>query len=189
MTAARTVRISLWLLPADPDAAWLRERMQQLATRHGGPAFEPHVTLHVGPQSVDLAVEPLMAAQARQARPLVLECADTAHSDAYYKALFVRLAADRADGAGLRAMRHCLVAALETAGAPASDYAFDPHLSLLYGNFDAAVRQELAAAQRLSGRRIRFDRVAAVRPAPGSVDLARVADWEVFGHCRLGPHE
>jgi 2'-5' RNA ligase len=189
MTAARTVRISLWLLPADPDAAWLRERMQQLATRHGGPAFEPHVTLHVGPQSVDLAVEPLMAAQARQARPLVLECADTAHSDAYYKALFVRLAADRADGAGLRAMRHCLVAALETAGAPASDYAFDPHLSLLYGNFDAAVRQELAAAQRLSGRRIRFDRVAAVRPAPGSVDLARVADWEIFGHCRLGPRE
>ena len=80
-----------------------------------------------------------------------------------------------------------LLEALASAGAAASDYAFDPHLSLLYGSFDAALRHDLAAAQRLAGRRVTFDRLAAVRPAPNRADLARVADWEVFGHCRLGP--
>ena len=181
-----TVRVAFWLLPAEQDAGWLQTRIGKLAARHGGPAFEPHVTLHVGAQSVDLAIEPLLAAQARRAEPLELQCTDTSHSDAYYKALFVRLAADRADGPGLTALRQGLLDALDAAGAPPSDYAFDPHLSLLYGCFAAATRHELAGAEQLPGRRIRFDRLAAVRPAPGSVDLERVADWEIFGHCRLG---
>lgn len=188
MSAPRAVvPVAFWLLPADPDAAWLTDRMDVLAARHRGPRFAPHVTLHVGTRAPDLAIEPILAALARRSAPLTLECRDSGHSAAYYKTLFVRFAADRADAAALVRLREELVQALSAAGAPASDYAFDPHLSLLYGNLDAAARQALAAAERLAGRRLRFDRLAAVRPAPGSSDLAQVADWELFGHCRLGP--
>ncbi len=187
MIPGRILPVAFWLLPADADAEWLRACMRPLAARCGSPAFEPHVTLHVGTRSGDLAIEPLLAALARRAGPLALDCAQTCHSAAYYKALYLRLDANRADGPALAGLRQALVDALEAAGAPRSDYRFDPHLSLLYGSLDAALREQLAASHPLSGRRIRFDRVAAVRPAPGSTDLARVSDWEVFGHCRLGP--
>ncbi len=180
------VPVAFWLLPAPPDASWLQNHLQALATRHGGPAFEPHVTLHVGTRPAGLAVEPILATVARQAGVLELECLETAHSAAYYKALFAPLVeAPAPAGAGLPALRARLLDALARAGAPDSDYVLAPHLSLLYGTFDAALRHDLAGSQSLLGRRIRFDRIAAVRPAPGSVDLARVADWEVFGHCRL----
>ena len=66
-----------------------------------------------------------------------------------------------------------------------SCYDFRPHLSLLYGKLSQPLRAALARRNDFSGRGIRFDRLAAVRPAPGRTDLAEVADWEVFGHRRL----
>jgi hypothetical protein len=87
----------------------------------------------------------------------------------------------------------------DSSGAPATDsatahgrlsqalaaYEFLPHLSLLYGELPQALRRELAAGNDVEGRAMRFERVAAVRPATGYSDLSGVERWHVFGHHRL----
>lgn len=176
---------AVWLLPGEADAARLGERIRQLAARHGGPAFEPHVTLHVGTCSPDLDIDSLLGRVARQAAAPALECLETAASDAYYKTLYVDIAPGRRDGPGLLTLRDDLLHALEAAGAPPSPYEFRPHLSLLYGRIDAALRQTLVASNRLAGHRIMFDRIAGVRPAPGSDSLEQVSDWALTGRHRL----
>lgn len=65
-------------------------------------------------------------------------------------------------------------------------YKLEPHLSLLYARIDPAKRAALVRAHDAAGSRIRFDRLAFVKPKPGYRDLAGVDGWQIFGHCRLG---
>ncbi|MET0506832.1 MAG: hypothetical protein ABWZ78_01460 [Burkholderiaceae bacterium] len=65
-------------------------------------------------------------------------------------------------------------------------YKLEPHLSLLYARIDPAKRAALVLAHDAAGSRIRFDRLAFVKPKPGYPDLAEVDGWQIFGHCRLG---
>ncbi len=203
-----TVPAAFWLLPCSADADRLQEVIRRLARVHGTPVFDPHVTLHVAecPAAADIGA--VLARVAQMHSPLALAALATAHSDAYYKALFVEVSCELQDGPGLVALRRALVEELVAAGesaireaerrrgpAPAAQasasaalasYPFHPHLSLLYGQLPAQLRGELASHHDLNGHLLRFDRIAAVRPAPGRHDLAKVSNWEVFGHRRLG---
>jgi hypothetical protein len=99
---------------------------------------------------------------------------------------------DRLDGKGLLALRKQLVRDLvappdsqpKVAAALAS-YPFHPHVSLLYGSLPQRLRERLAAQYDLQGRKLLFDRIAAVRPAPGRAGLSEVADWVVGTGQRL----
>jgi len=187
--AAAGVPTALWLLPCADDAQWLQEVIRGLAKRHGGPVFEPHITLHVGecPPGVDPARAISEIAALWPSLNLVARA--TGESDAYYRSLYLEIADDRSDGVQLVRLRRQLVAALQDSGVgldhALSSYDFRPHLSLLYGKLSQPSRAALARQNDFSGRGIQFDRIAAVRPAPGRRDLAEVADWEVFGHQRL----
>jgi hypothetical protein len=207
--APAAVPVAFWLLPCEADAHWLQDRIDRLAQRHGGPRFDAHITLHVAgcPARTDRTdLEAVMLRLAARSVALRLAALQTGESQAYYKALYVDIAADRMDGARLPALRRQLVEEWLAAIAgreqpeahgpkPAASfgleqalaaYEFLPHLSLLYGQLSQPLRQELAAQNDLQGRILVFDRVAAVRPAAGRADLARVEDWDVFGHRRLG---
>lgn len=186
------VPAAFWLLPCPDDALRLQAIIDRLATTHAGPPFEPHVTLHVTALPAAADVDGALARVAERHAPLALAALATGHSENYFKALFVNLSGELQDGPGLADLRRDLVSELTAAGAgmhpeaQASDgYRFDPHVSLLYGELTAATRAELASAQDLHGHTLRFDRIAAVRPAAGRRDLARVADWDVHGHRRL----
>jgi Cyclic phosphodiesterase-like protein len=198
---------AFWLLPCTADADRLREVILSLARAHGSPAFEPHVTLHVAECPAAADIEGVLARVAQTQPPLALAALATGHSDAYYKALFVEVSCELQDGPGLVTLRRALVGQLVAAGddaipepeprrrltpaaqsgtsaAPAS-YPFHPHVSLLYGELPARLRAELASHHDLHGHTFRFDRIAAVRPAPDHHDLAKVSHWEVYGHRRL----
>ena len=208
MTAATNlVPAAFWLLPCAADTRRLQEIIDTLALAHGAPPFEPHVTLHVTACPADVDIEGVLARLADQHAALTLAALATDHSEAYYKALFVNLSCELEDGPGLLALRRELVGQLLDAwrapaepmknGTPApagpradaarelATYAFQPHVSLLYGDLPGQSRAGLASHHDLHGRTLRFDRIAAVRPAPGHRDLTRVAHWEVYGHRRL----
>jgi hypothetical protein len=211
MTSA-TLPAAFWLLPCPDDGHRLQTLIDQLADAHGTPRFEPHVTLHVTTLPTTLDIESALAQAAEQHSPLALSALATGHLNVYYKALFVNLSCEMQDGPGLVTLRRNLVAAsmsgappvVATSGALArgtavrvpalkpsaidhelAGYRFDPHLSLLYGDLPASTRAELASTHDLHGHTLRFDRIAAVRPAPGRSDLSCVADWDVYGYRRL----
>ncbi len=160
--------LSLWLVPAPADHAWLQARIDALAARHGAPRFEPHITLHVAPTPAGADLGALLQAATTLHGPLSLEALPTGHGPDRFKCLFLPFAA-----AALRPLHQALQAALP------GDYAFAPHLSLLYQTLDAPSRASLARAEACAGRMIRFDHLAAVRPRPGAADWADVAGWQV----------
>jgi hypothetical protein len=203
----QTVPAAFWLLPCPADALRLQAIVDRLADAHAAPPFAPHVTLHVAALPAAADVDGALARLAERHAPLALAALATGHSKAYYKALYVNLSCELQDGPGLVRLRRDLVLELNVASAgshrlargavPGPDldpaavaqagagYQFDPHLSLLYGELPDATRSELASAHDLHGHTLRFDRIAAVRPAAGRRELARVADWDVYGHRRL----
>ncbi len=190
-----TPRVAFWLIPGAADHGWLSVRIAGLAARHGGPVFEPHTTLHVGPVAAGCDVDLLLAAFAARWPPIELEAGPTGQSDVYFKALFSELRADRQDGPILAAMQQAIASAClsdetgehvpEAIRHALAGYPLQPHLSLLYGCLPSQLRERLARDEDLRGRALRFDTIAAVRPIPGHADLSRVAHWDVFGHRRL----
>ncbi len=198
---------AVWLLPDDDDSVWLAERIRALAATHGAPAFEPHITLHVGQCDPHADIASALTRAARAARAgseprLALTAGPTGESAAYFKALFITIATATADGEPLSGLRRRVVEELlktdtgalryaPSAAASALDqalaaYRLEPHLTLLYGKLPREERRRLARDNDLRGRRIGFTRIAAVRPAPGHEGLAAVDGWQVFGHCPLG---
>lgn len=202
---APPVRVSFWLLPGAADERWLQEVVSDLARRHAGPVFEPHVTLHSSNCAPTIDIEGILGRLAARCPVLNLEALATAESDVYYRTLFVDIAKDRLDGERMLGLRRQLVLALRDAhaavgqqaeGASAAGAAqeseqvlssdgFRPHLSLLYGNLAQPERAALTQQNDFRGRSIVFDRVCAVRPAPGYADMSQVSHWEVFGHRTL----
>ena len=115
-----------WLVPAAGSA---RDRLaaiiSALAAEHGGPRFEPHVTMagrfHSGEQTAARALTSLVAG----VRPFEVRFAAVGYEQAYFRALY------------LRAEPSPLLTALH--GAARAAWALDarsfaPHLSLLYAN-------------------------------------------------------
>ena len=175
------VPAAFWLLPCAADAARLQAMIDALAAAHAAPVFEPHLTLHVAECPAQLDIETVLGTIAERHPPLALAALATGHSEAYYKALYLSVSGELQDGPALVALRRDLVGQLAAADA----YDFQPHLSLLYGQFPAQRRTELAVDHDLHGHTLRFDRIAAVRPVPGRRDLSRVSHWQVYGHRRL----
>jgi hypothetical protein len=175
------VPAAFWLLPCAADAARLQAMIDKLARTHVAPVFEPHVTLHVADCPARLDIEALLATVAERHASLALATLATGHSDAYYKALYLGMSCELQDGPGLMALRRDLVTQLAAGGS----YDFQPHVSLLYGQYPPQQRAALARDHDLHGQTLRFDRIAAVRPAPGHHDLSRVSHWQVYGHRTL----
>jgi len=129
--------------------------IERLATEFGAPAFEPHVTLHIG-RGARRGIETLLPEIAASVPPFELTAASTGQGHDRFKALFVTFRADPRP----RVLHQALRAAMT---APA-DYVFQPHLSLLYKVLPEAIRLHLADINRLHGESIAFDHIAAVRP-------------------------
>jgi len=112
--------------------------MGRLRERGGGPAFEPHVTLLGGIEADATEAAGKLEGLAARIRPFTLELGRLDWREERFRCLFAVVE----PSAELAAARR---AALEAFGvAPAEPY--EPHLSLLYGELDAAVKRELAAA-------------------------------------------
>jgi 2'-5' RNA ligase len=143
----------------------------KLASEYSAPPFEPHITLYAGVHTDEDNVEALLAAVGGAAEEMELICGDTGHTDALFKTLFVQF-----DDPGLGALHRQLRDNLTRS----TDYALEPHLSLLYKELPPVVRRGLATDYTFRGERILFDHIAAVRPGAGQDDWSDVRGWVVW---------
>lgn len=171
------VPIAFWLIPAPSDHARLSAVIQTLARAHHAPAFEPHVSLHVGEFGGENLGQ-LLRRVAVDVAPFDMRAGWTAHGKTRFKTLYVEF-----DDARPAMLGKPISAGLRSVSA----YALTPHLSLLYRkSLDEAVRQRLAAQHNLRGQLIRFDTLAAVLPGRGQLDFSDVASWDARLRVRLG---
>ena len=145
---------ALWLLPEDAVSVRLAALIDDLARGYGGPRFLPHVTLVAG---IELPVAEIRARArilARGIPPPAVTLGRAACRAERYKALFVEV-----EGSDLRGTHVRAGAAMGVAHDP--DYL--PHLSLVYGDFAAVVKEAmLDRVGRRWGERCTLDRLVVV---------------------------
>jgi hypothetical protein len=171
VSAATPVNVehSIWLLADAEQHAALRLRVEQLAPRHAGHVFEPHVTLQ-GEVPLDFAVACRLVDRLAAETPVlhwpVRAVESTEH---YFRSLFLRLDA----GADFdRLVDACAGASGTRDGV--SPYA---HLSLAYGPTQgdaAALRQTLS--REFLAQDLVLDRVALCRAS----SAVAIPDWRLL---------
>jgi len=138
----KTPSYSIWLMPTGEVRQRLAGTIFDLSREYAAPAFEPHVTLAGGIVGPAREVASKMMELARRIPPFTVRLSAVDGLDEYFRCLFVRVATT-----------HPIMTANKTAREVfrlAKQPAFMPHLSLLYGNLPASVKQRIIAS--LGGR-------------------------------------
>lgn len=164
------VRRSLWICPTGGALGRIREAMRRVRARGGGPEFEPHVTLLDGIEAAAADAGCRLETLCARLRPFTIRLGRIAWRAEYFRCLFAGVE----PSAELAAAR---AAAEEVFGLRPSAR-FEPHLSLLYGELDEALKQALAA--ELGGELAASFRATGVRLVNASA-LAPVAAWRTVG--------
>jgi putative hydrolase of the HAD superfamily len=163
-------------MPAAPARKFFQGLIEELARRFDAPVFEPHVTVHVGPNHAG-AAEKALAQSAHECEPINLEALDIDQSDEFIKTLFVQFA--------LNGKLQQLHEIIRNAAQDAAQYELKPHLSLLYKKIPAITRRELADSIKVPFSEVIFDSLKAVRCISPTRSRADVEAWRLVGATRL----
>jgi hypothetical protein len=166
----RQTVIAYWLIPSEPAHSFFQRIINDLARRCDAPAFEPHVTIHVGADRADAAKNALEDA-ARECKLIRLTPLGIDQSDEFIKTLFVLFA--------MSAELSKINGIIREAANDSSQYELKPHLSLLYKNLAVATRCELAASINVPVSEVTFDAIKAVRCVSPTESRADVEAWRV----------
>jgi len=169
------IRGAIWIRPAGDALDKIQKVMRALHKRGGGPQFQPHVTLLEGMETTQADAEAKLKKLALRLKPFKVRLGRIDWRPEYFRCLFAtaelsaELAAAQRDAYDVFEMK------------PAPPY--EPHLSLLYGKLDEALKQELAA-QAGGGLDVIFE-VNAVYLVDATDDVP-VAKWQTLSEHALG---
>jgi hypothetical protein len=158
---------TLWLIPREPLRSALQAIIRRLAESLDAVEFEPHVTVFSGRSTEAEACE---AAQriASQFSPLELKAIGLDNTPQYTKTLFVQFEESAIARRMFNAARSY---------SPASDYALNPHLSLLYKHLPGPKRRELCEMPDVPAGEYQFDRLRLVETDAPIEDSGPIHRW------------
>lgn len=164
-------------MPAEPLRAQLHKSVCDLAREFDAPIFDPHVTVFVGRSTVPEftgVVESLIQTFA----PMTLYADRLDHSDRYTKTFFVQFAESKI----LQTMSDTVRWGCTTP----SDYALNPHLSLLYKNLDEANRLALCQRPAAPMGSYLFDGLRIMQADELTTEAKNVRAWRRIAEFKLG---
>jgi 2'-5' RNA ligase len=128
----------LWLLPSGAAERRIAGWIDRLSRDPGGPRFDPHLTLLGGLEGAEVRFAAATWRLAAALRPITLRFLGAESGDSRYRCLYLRV-----DGGG--ALASARREAIRLFGR-AREAAFQPHVSLLYGDLPREARDRAAAA-------------------------------------------
>ncbi len=131
------VRSSVWIMPGGGALDRIEKIIHRVHPRGGGPRFKPHLTLLAGSETTQADAEHKLKHLAGSLRPFEIRLGRIEWRSEYFRCLY--LAAELSPE--LAAAQRAAYEAFEMNPPPP----FEPHVSLLYGNMDEALKKELAA--------------------------------------------
>ena len=172
----RQTVIAYWLLPSEPARSFFKGIINDLSRRFDAPAFEPHVTIHIGADRVD-STESALEHAARESTGIRLTPVGIDHSEEFTKTLFVQFALNPE----LRQLNEMI----RQSAHDSLQYEVKPHLSLLYKRMPAATRRDLAASITVPFSEVSFDALEAIRCVSPTQSTADVEAWQLVTAGRL----
>lgn len=168
--AETTVRGCLWVRPEGPAALALEHAIRSIQKRYGGPGGQAHLTLAQDLECPVPELERRLEAIALQIPPFTVRLDGIDRRDEYWRCLFVRAQPSAP-------LRDAHRAARDAFGLK-PDADFDPHISLLYGEFAEDRKQQMIAelGARLADLSFEASSIEFVSAAP---DVA-VEEWRTL---------
>jgi 2'-5' RNA ligase len=158
--AEATVRGSVWIRPEGPAAIALEQAIRSIQKRYGGPGGWPHITVAQDLECPVLELERRLEEIAVQVPPFPVRLDGIGWRDEYWRCLFVHVQPSNDLIAAHRAAREAfgLKAAAD----------FEPHVSLLYGQFGEDRKEQMAVelGERLADLRFDAGAIEFVNAAP-----------------------
>jgi 2'-5' RNA ligase len=167
---------TLWLCPREPLRSALRSTIHQLSASLDAVEFEPHVTVFCGP-STDEEAREVTNRIARQFAPIELTASGLRYTDSYTKTLFVQFH----ESAVLRQVFEMAA----TSYTRQSNYALNPHLSLLYKKLPAAEQRQLCETLDVPIGAYWFDRLRMIETELPIEDSGPVRRWRTICEAEL----
>jgi hypothetical protein len=131
------IRAAVWIRPTG-GALEKINKVVRLAHQHGGgPPVQPHVTLLSGMETTMASAGLKLKHLAARIKPFTVRLGAIEWRQDYYRCFYAKVGLSDE----LAAAQRDAYDAFEMKPAPP----FEPHLSLLYGNVDEAVKKKLAA--------------------------------------------
>lgn len=176
MLSATPLRMSYWLIPANPVRREFKRIISELAKEFDGPSFEPHLTLYSGPFGPGDYTDSIVRQTVETTGALELEVSGINFSALFTKACFVQFKPSTA------ATR--LSDSIRNAVSCPSDYVFDPHLSLFYGELSQEAQSKILKSIKLPAL-AQFDEIAAIANATSVQSPADLESWREDYRLRL----
>lgn len=141
-TSSKTIGFHLFFEPAGALADALALIIKNLSEEYGGPVFSPHVTLLAripAGDEEDVAAKTKMFADTTNS--FLLTLGSSAMQDAFFKALYLQIEeTEQMEALHTRANK---IFSMQDEGV------YIPHLSLLYGNYERARREQTTATLQI----------------------------------------
>jgi 2'-5' RNA ligase len=124
---------SIWLMPSDKELMRYQEIIDEFSLRFDTPGFEPHITLFTGIETLtdDLIYQISVLAALTDTFELMFK--ELALKNNYFQAIYLKPDFNNS----LSTMNEELTVLF-----PSVNYAFKPHLSLLYGNISKENKED-----------------------------------------------
>ncbi|MFZ2026522.1 MAG: 2'-5' RNA ligase family protein [Microgenomates group bacterium] len=154
-----------WIIPPQPAFDELNKIISNLSAEYKGPVFKPHMTL-LGSTECELDdIRKAVEAVAKNTKKLSLSLGPVSFSTTYYQSVLVRVNST----AQLMQFNLNLKKALGI-----ENNVFMPHISLMYGDHDMKMREEIAAKIKLQNTSFVADSIVIVPVA----EKSEPKDWE-----------
>jgi 2'-5' RNA ligase len=167
---SRQIVIAYWLIPTEPARRYFQSLVNDLAERYSAPEFEPHVTVHVGADCVNI-VDEVLSKAGRSSKKIAPQVLNVSSSSQFIKSLFVHFTRST--------QLQRLNQSIRTAAQDSSDYQLSPHLSLLYQRISIQDRRLLTHSIQVPFSEVTFDSLKAVRCVSPTRSRADVEAWRV----------
>ena len=165
-----TTKVSFWLIPSQEDRAFFQKIIDTLAQEYDAPAFTPHVTIYSGEYAPNESPAELLEKAIQGVQCFSLRIDKLLYSEEFTKTLFVQFHPST--------ILSQISETIQSNSKNSSDYALNPHLSLIYKQMNEETKKNINASLSLPKSEIVFDEVRAISTSETVQTREDVESWK-----------
>jgi hypothetical protein len=165
-----TTKVSFWLIPSQEDRAFFQKIIDTLAQEYDAPAFTPHVTIYSGEYAPNESPAELLEKAIQGVQCFSLRIDKLLYSEEFTKTLFVQFHPST--------ILSQISETIQSNSKNSSDYALNPHLSLIYKQMNEETKKNIRASLSLPKSEIVFDEVRAISTSETVQTREDVESWK-----------